>query len=90
MNGSQLRKGWKHWRKSPPSVCPDKGLYRDFLDSPTFDLASPKAIQTQAIIRFELIIKKGKEDVHEKSIMDYHDRRVFSFIRLHCKPGQTV
>jgi basic membrane lipoprotein Med (substrate-binding protein (PBP1-ABC) superfamily) len=57
MNESQLRKGWKRWRKSPPSVCLDQSLYREFLESPTFDLASPKAIQTQAIITSELKIK---------------------------------
>ena len=60
MKGSQLRKGWKHWRKSPPGVCLDKGLYRNFLDSPTFDLASPKAIQTQAIITSKLKIEKNE------------------------------
>ena len=53
MNGSHLGKVWKHWRKSPPSVSLDQSPYRDFLDTPTFDPASPKAIQKQAIITSE-------------------------------------
>ena len=69
MNGSQLRKDWKHWRKSPASVCFDKGLYRNFLESPTFDPASPKAIQSQAIITSELKIEYKERRTYMKKAL---------------------
>jgi hypothetical protein len=59
MNGSHLCKGWKHWRKSPASVSLDHSLYHRFLDTRIFDLASSKAIQTQAIISSQPKITKG-------------------------------
>jgi hypothetical protein len=59
MNGSHLRKGWKHWRKSPRGISLDHSLYRNCFDTRTFDPALPKAIQTKAIISFQSKITKG-------------------------------
>ena len=61
MNGLQLHKDWKHWRKSPAHISLRKCLDRNFLHSPTIDPASPEANQNQAIItpRLKSKIKKG-------------------------------
>jgi hypothetical protein len=60
MNGLHFRKSCKHWSKSPAFVSLDQSVFRVFLDTPTYDLTTPQAIQTKAIITSKLQLKTKK------------------------------
>ena len=87
MTSINFPKRWKYFGQSPAFVSSEKYLCRVFLDAPDTIRLLPKMKQTKAKIISAIKTKKLKEDVHEKSNMDYIDCDFFKFNYLNL---QTV
>jgi hypothetical protein len=87
MKALHFRRSWKPCAKSPAAASLKQSAH---YDAPACDLFLSEALKTRKIITYRLKTAKGKEDVHEKNIMDRTVCRIFSFIDLCGRRGKTI